>query len=471
MLFWTLIIAAALIAALWIARPFLAKGQLEVNDAEGAISVFRDQIDELERDCADGQISPEERDAARREIEARALKAARDMDGGLAVSHRSLPVAGGLVILTAGVALVAYMGLGAPGKSDQPLTLRKADVLAQRAARGDETAQATLAINDMKDDPETFDDFWALAVSYARIGDYATAATHYRRAAELSDDDPVVLSAYGEAMVLANGNKVPAAARVIFEQVLQKIPDPRARYYAALAKAQAQDFDGAISGWAALAADSDPNAPWMGMVRRDIVNMARFLEVDVTDYLPDASVAEIAQAGGMANAEGATDTPEDLQAAVQADPKDYKAWISLITLHAQSGNAEAALQGLSEARDQFKGAPFLLQRFDEVANDLGLFPAQGDVRGPTAEDIANASDMSKEEQDEMIDGMVAGLAARLEEDPDNVAGWVMLIRSYATLGRADKARASYDAALVHFDGNTPALAQLRSEAGGMIALD
>jgi cytochrome c-type biogenesis protein CcmH len=38
--------------------------------------------------------------------------------------------------------------------------------------------------------------------------------------------------------------------------------------------------------------------------------------------------------------------------------------------------------------------------------------------------------------------MVARLAARLEREPGDVAGWVMLMRSYKTLGRDADARAA-----------------------------
>ena len=44
-----------------------------------------------------------------------------------------------------------------------------------------------------------------------------------------------------------------------------------------------------------------------------------------------------------------------------------------------------------------------------------------------------------EEQAEMIRGMVAGLAARLEQQPDDVEGWRMLARSYRTLGDSAQA--------------------------------
>lgn len=41
---------------------------------------------------------------------------------------------------------------------------------------------------------------------------------------------------------------------------------------------------------------------------------------------------------------------------------------------------------------------------------------------------------------EQIEAMVAGLAARLEDEPDDPQGWAMLARSYMVLGRPDDAR-------------------------------
>ena len=40
----------------------------------------------------------------------------------------------------------------------------------------------------------------------------------------------------------------------------------------------------------------------------------------------------------------------------------------------------------------------------------------------------------------MIETMVARLAGKLAENPDNVAGWTHLARSYNVLGQPDKAR-------------------------------
>ena len=57
------------------------------------------------------------------------------------------------------------------------------------------------------------------------------------------------------------------------------------------------------------------------------------------------------------------------------------------------------------------------------------------VSGPTADDVSAAQRMSPEERLRMIEGMVAGLAGRLEKDGRDLEGWLRLINAYSVLGR------------------------------------
>ena len=57
----------------------------------------------------------------------------------------------------------------------------------------------------------------------------------------------------------------------------------------------------------------------------------------------------------------------------------------------------------------------------------------------------------------MAEGMVARLAARLESDPRDPEGWIMLMRSYRTLGRDGEARAALGKALSANPGQREAL--------------
>ena len=83
--------------------------------------------------------------------------------------------------------------------------------------------------------------------------------------------------------------------------------------------------------------------------------------------------------------------------------------------------------------------------------------ATAGIPGPTQEQIAAASSLRPAEQQDMAEGMVARLAARLESNPRDPEGWIMLMRSYRTLGRDGEARAALGKALAANPGQREAL--------------
>ena len=62
-------------------------------------------------------------------------------------------------------------------------------------------------------------------------------------------------------------------------------------------------------------------------------------------------------------------------------------------------------------------------------------PRRSPQPGPTEEQVAAAQSMAAGRRAAMIEGMVERLAERLKGEPDDVEGWLRLIRSYAVLGR------------------------------------
>ncbi len=77
----------------------------------------------------------------------------------------------------------------------------------------------------------------------------------------------------------------------------------------------------------------------------------------------------------------------------------------------------------------------------------------GLLGSPQALDPANRQPAPKVTADQ-IEGMVAKLAARLKENPDDPKGWLMLARSYKMLGRYPESAEAFDKAmpLVEKDG-------------------
>jgi cytochrome c-type biogenesis protein CcmH len=142
------------------------------------------------------------------------------------------------------------------------------------------------------------------------------------------------------------------------------------------------------------------------------------------------------------------------------DPGNMPARYYLSLADAQAGKAQEAVNGWAKlVADAPPGAPWLTmlrQRIADTARDAGIAPPNLPVSteaapGSSAADVAAAGRMSPEDRQKMIRGMVENLAARLEKNPGDAAGWRRLANAYRVLGDNDKAVA----------------AEARADAGGV----
>jgi len=87
-------------------------------------------------------------------------------------------------------------------------------------------------------------------------------------------------------------------------------------------------------------------------------------------------------------------------------------------------------------------------------------PAPSAAPGPEAADVAAAQTMSAADRQAMIEGMVQRLATRLEQQSDDLAGWLRLVRAYTVLDRKDEAEKALARAKTQFAGNAQAIREL-----------
>jgi len=117
------------------------------------------------------------------------------------------------------------------------------------------------------------------------------------------------------------------------------------------------------------------------------------------------------------------------------DPREPRARFYIGAFQAQQGDLAGALQSWVDLLAVSPAdAPWLDEVRGRVANaerQLGL--EAGGVKPSAA---APATEMDEA----TIRAMVEGLAKKLEENPDDLKGWLMLARSYEVLGQAEKAR-------------------------------
>lgn len=90
--------------------------------------------------------------------------------------------------------------------------------------------------------------------------------------------------------------------------------------------------------------------------------------------------------------------------------------------------------------------------------------ATAGIPGPTRDQIQAAQALPKGTQDQMIQGMVDGLEAKLKANPNNAQGWIMLMRSRMQLGEQKKAALALQDALTAFRNDGATSRQLREAA-------
>lgn len=136
-MFWTIIALITLVAAFAVMRPFLTADSTGGQHGEHALEVYRDQLQELERDVESGLISREEAEEARAELGRRILQVD---DEASSKEHtrrsrdriaRAVAIAAVLFIPAASWGIYGY--LGSPDVPAQPLAARQ-DAIPRRPA-------------------------------------------------------------------------------------------------------------------------------------------------------------------------------------------------------------------------------------------------------------------------------------------------------------------------------------------------
>ncbi len=203
-------------------------------------------------------------------------------------------------------------------------------------------------------------------------------------------------------------------------------------------------------------------------------------QANVVRLKGDAAVASdyAEQAGLMILAADGLVTPEAeevLIRALQLDPANGVGRYYAGLLHVQVGRPDRAFQmwrGLLEegAADAPWNAPIRAQ-ISDVARAAGVIyapPPVAPTRGPSADDIAAAAEMTDDERTEMIRGMVDGLSDRLATEGGPASDWARLIGALGVLGETERAAAIWNEARDVFaanPGDLALLAQAASQAG------
>lgn len=177
----------------------------------------------------------------------------------------------------------------------------------------------------------------------------------------------------------------------------------------------------------------------------------------VASERPEATSATFSQLAEaiIANEDGIVTPPAEtaINRAFEMDPLNPAAVYYHALALEQSGSSAMAYDALvARIAVENEIAPWMeifIARLNQIGQRLGRDPvgpmmllARSDRPGPSAADFSAAAEMSAEDRAAMVQSMVARLAARLEEDSDDLEGWLQLANSYRVLGNLDAARAA-----------------------------
>ena len=244
MLFWSigaLVAAAALVLVL---RPLIAAPRRGASRSDLNVSVYRDQLRELEADLGAGTLAREDYERSRAEIERRLL-------ADVGAEGRLDPVAGAwnpraaLVVAVAvpALALGVYLLVGNPEALDPRLRqsqvgMPEIEKMVQRLA------------DRLEQDPEDLEGWKMLGKSYSVMGRFAEASNAYAKAAARAPRDPQLLADLADALAMARGQKMKGEPEELVLRALQLDPkNLKALALAGTAAYERQDFAGAAAYW------------------------------------------------------------------------------------------------------------------------------------------------------------------------------------------------------------------------------
>ena len=430
-----LTIVISIVAAIVSALSLRGYDQEKVAASEGDITACIDQLTELEKKTAAGAIDGNDADAARADIKRRILSAGRTQTldrARLSLSKRNLAV-----VALAGIAILGSFGLYA-WNNDMANTIASS-LFGSRNSTSvvDQLAAATAALP---------------AGPFSQ--NQQQARPEGQRQANLGSENQQ--QARPEGQRRANLGSVDE----MIDRLVQRL------------KRNPKDVEGwRTLGWSYFNTDrfAESSAAYAKAIELSPNN------VELRSAYGEALVR--AAAGNVTDEAKAV-----FERTLQLNPADSRAHFFIGLSKEQAGDKMSALNDwiaiLNHADSSEPWFADLMQRANKLGQDIGvdvssllhrekaettggvlglLEKQQSAERGaarktePTAEDVRNAEAMAPTDRAAMIRGMVDGLAARLEQSPNDVEGWVKLIRSRKILGENDAAAEALHRALDIFN--------------------
>ncbi|PKQ07001.1 MAG: c-type cytochrome biogenesis protein CcmI [Alphaproteobacteria bacterium HGW-Alphaproteobacteria-12] len=341
--------------ALWLMLRPLRTGSkaAEADMGDSEVALYRDQLEEIERDLERGIIGMAEAEAARVEVSRRLLAAdeerTRMRSTGTADPRWRKGTALVLALAVPALAIVVYLAEGSPGMEGRPFAERMNVPPEELPLEG-----LVLRIErHLKKAPDDLHGWELVAPVYLQLGRFEEAANAWSRAMMVGGVTGGRLAARGEARVMANDGVVGPAAKRDFEKAVEIDPqEPRAQYFLGVAELDAGNRDAALERWKRLLASAPEDAPWATALRARVATVERG---------PEVSSADEPMIRGMV---------DGLATRLEEDPNDLEGWLRLIRSYEVLNEPAMAREAVANAKAAFAGNDAALARISDAEKSL-----------------------------------------------------------------------------------------------------
>ena len=362
-----LMTAAAIFAVVW---PLVQSGKVVRSGSD--VLVYRDQLDEVERDLAAGSIGKTEAEAARVEISRRLLTAADVAKAEPAhlpaatAWYRRTGIIVAVLLLTIGAGSL-YLRIGSPGLASEALVAQR-DGQPNRQA-GLENLVAKVE-EHLQNNPRDGRGWEVLAPVYMQLGRYSDAVDAWRSALKFLGESADRQANLGEALMAQANGVITADAQAAFTRaVALDGTTVSARYYLGVAAEQDGKREDAAKIWRDLIADAPAGARWVSDVRTALARV----EGKAAAPLPGPTPAQMAAAANEAPDQQAAmiqGMVDGLAARLKKDGSDLDGWVRLVRSYKVLGQPDKAQSAIADAQRALAGDPDKRQRLDIALKEL-----------------------------------------------------------------------------------------------------
>jgi cytochrome c-type biogenesis protein CcmH len=426
-----LMTGAAVFAVIW---PLAQNGRVIRSGSD--TEVYRDQLEELDRDLAAGSIGKAEGEAARVEI-SRRLLAAADSAESISTAANSAPAWQRRAIAAAAFLLLPlgagglYLYLGSPELASERVTGQRADQLDGRVSIENMVHKVE---SHLQNNPKDGRGWEVLAPVYMQLGRYTDSVNAWRNALLLLGETADREANLGEALVAEANGIVTAEAKAAFERaVTLDRTIVSARFYLGTAAEQDGKREEATKIWRDLIAEAPAGVHWLSDVREALARVEA--NASTSSSVPSGT-QEIATAKPDQQADMIRGMVDGLAARLKQDGSDVDGWVKLIRSYIVLGEQDKAQSAINEAQQALANSPEkqkLLKSGIKQLEDAAVVSASRPLRS------LNPLVSAPQHEGDTIQNMVARLADRVKTSGSDPEGWIMLTRSYVALGEMEKA--------------------------------